>query len=107
MIMQKYNSLVTVTQLFETELAKFAGHILRVKHQYAEIRKARQNLQPGEVAIHIDFSENFTCKSGTEVQASHFGHQPQIMIHQGMFYAHVSELPLHLPNIYLYAMHVI
>lgn len=45
--------------------------------------------------IHIDFSENYTCKYSTEVQAVHFGssHQ-QATLHTGVFYIGGKEEPV-------------
>jgi DNA-directed RNA polymerase subunit K/omega len=71
-------------------MSSFCGHFYRYRHQYYAIRRAKENMQHGEVVIHVDFSENYTVKSGKEIQEAHFGHHNQIIIHQGVAYMKVT-----------------
>lgn len=49
-------------------------------------------MHPNEVAVHIDFSENYSCKYAKEVQPMHWGaFKPQITIHTGVIYAKYRE----------------
>jgi hypothetical protein len=60
-----------------------------MRHQYKQIRLAKETLAAGEVMLHVDFSENYQEKFGNEVQASHFGSRGQIVLHQGVLYSKV------------------
>ena len=61
-------------------------HEFKIRHQFSEIRGVKENLKQDELLIHIDFSENYSCKRGEEVQAAHFGNRSQVTIHQGVCY---------------------
>lgn len=49
------------------------------KHHYNWLQKAKEcralkeSLREDEIALHVDFSENFSCKLNSELQAFHFG----------------------------------
>jgi hypothetical protein len=81
--------MVTVVQLFQEQLAKFAGHRFRIHHQYQEIRKVRTNCGDNDLVLHIDFSENYAEQYAREVQAMHYGNRQQIVLHQGIAYRKV------------------
>jgi hypothetical protein len=41
----------------------------------------------GECIVHIDFSENFTCKMSSEIQSMHFGaSKHQLSLHTAVYY---------------------
>lgn len=88
--MEKINisdTLKTLTEKFETELKVIKKHVYNIKHQYFQYLTCIKELKDNEVAIHIDFSENYTCKLATEVQSMHFaGSKPQITLHTGVLY---------------------
>lgn len=48
-------------------------HLSKIKHQRATIQNIKKTLKPKEVLIHSDFSENYNCKYGSEIQSAHFG----------------------------------
>jgi hypothetical protein len=87
----KEDSAFGVAQLFEKSLTSYALHFFTFCHQYREIRHVRDCLLPGDLALHVDFSENWTCQFSSTVQASHFGHHNQIVIHQGVLYESGNE----------------
>ena len=60
---------------------RFAQYIFNINHQYWVLRDLRQNLHNDEVIIHIDFSENYSCKYSQDVQSVHFG---QVTLHTGV-----------------------
>ncbi|WAR01361.1 hypothetical protein MAR_007919 [Mya arenaria] len=77
----------TLVQEFTKDLNRIARHIFNITHQYREIRQLRQTLNEKSMIIHVDFSENFNCKYGKEIQSMHFGaSQRQISIHTGVAY---------------------
>ena len=71
-------------------MGTFCGHFYRYRHQYSAIRNAKEKIQCGEVVIHIDYSEIDSTKFGKEIQATHYGHRNQVVIHQGVMYMKVN-----------------
>ncbi len=76
-----------LVELFHTLLHKFKRHTFNINQQYSYCRELKKNLSKEEAVIHIDFSENYTCKYSSEIQAVHFGssHQ-QATLHTGVLY---------------------
>ncbi|KAJ8884899.1 hypothetical protein PR048_011095 [Dryococelus australis] len=65
--------------------------------QYEEISQLKKNILHNEVLVHIDFSENYTCKHSKEIQSAHFGgSKPQVTIHTCVLYCHsdVAKTPI-------------
>jgi hypothetical protein len=83
---QKIDSSINVVSLFQKALEEYAIHQYTFTHQYREIRLVKDNLARGDLALHVDFSENYGSKVSMEVQAAHFGHHAQVVIHQGILY---------------------
>ncbi|CAH2982329.1 unnamed protein product [Chilo suppressalis] len=82
------DKLMTLTESFNQELKVMKKHAFNIKHQYTQYLLCIKNLKFTEVAIHIDFSENYACKFATEVQSMHFGaSKSQVTIHTGVLYA--------------------
>ena len=51
------------------------------------MRELKETLRPDELCVHIDFSENYSCKLNTEVQAFHFaGSRKQATLHTCVAY---------------------
>nr|CAH7748308.1 unnamed protein product [Callosobruchus chinensis] len=78
-------TLKEVIQKFETELQNFKTHVYNIRHQYKAYRQCINGLTESEVALHIDFSENYACKYHSEVQSHHFGgsrNQGTMQVHQ-------------------------
>lgn len=83
---QKQRSATELITSFEEKMKSFASHLYRVVHQCRQIRMVKSEIQPNELVLHVDFSENYTAKYGREVQMAHFGHRHQVVIHQGVCY---------------------
>ena len=62
-----------LVERFHTHLTKFKRHLINIGQQYAYYRGLRSCMANDECLIHIDFSENFSCKYSTEIQSVHFG----------------------------------
>lgn len=63
------------------------AHEFRIIHQKNVLKKLTQNLTHEEMLLIIDFSENYSIKYGSEVQAVHFGaSREQYTLHTGMLY---------------------
>ncbi|XP_025828833.1 uncharacterized protein LOC112904017 [Agrilus planipennis] len=77
---------------FEITLEEFKRHIYYIKTQYRNYRKCIDELTTNEIALHIDFSENYSCKCFEEVQSHHFGgSRNQVSLHTGVIYSRCSD----------------
>lgn len=78
--MQKY---------LDSEVEKFMEHCYRYFHQKNTLDKLRKSIPMDTCVIIIDFSENYVCKYGTEVQGAHFGASKTLVtLHTGVIYTH-------------------
>ena len=70
-------------------------HMFTISNQYSVVTDKKQQLTDKEVIIHIDFSENWTVKSVSEVQSAHFGSSlRQITLHTGVaYFSHDRHMP--------------
>lgn len=68
---RKSGSLKTLLDAFQEELQSFKTHSYNIVHQYKEYRRCTKRLDERIIALHIDFSENYSCKLSTEIQAMH------------------------------------
>ncbi len=84
-----------LVELFHTLLHKFKRHTFNINQQYSYCRELKKNLSKEEAVIHIDFSENYTCKYSSDIQAVHFGssHQ-QATLHTGVLYIGGEKEPI-------------
>lgn len=74
-------------ELFLKELPSFKLHSDTMNHQMEFMEKVKSGLVPSEMAIQIDFAENYYAKLETEIQSMHFGaSKRQISIHTGVAY---------------------
>lgn len=73
--------------LFNKKLDSLAEHQFNWLHQATTFRVLKDSLTENEVCIHVDFSENYGCKLGQEIQAFHFGgSRKQVAIHTCVAY---------------------
>lgn len=71
-----------------TFIPKMLRHILNISHQFSVIKQLKADLGQHEIFIHVDFSENYSCKYAKEAQSVHFGaSREQITLHTGMMYS--------------------
>ena len=76
-----------LVDLFHAFLHKFKRHTFNIIQQYSYCRKLKENLTKEEAIIHIDFSENYSCKYRSEIQSVRFGaSQNQATLHTGVLY---------------------
>ena len=72
----------------------FSKHVYNIRHQFRAYRNLKNSLEQHEVVIHVDFSENYSCRYFSEVQACNFGASNcQATLHTGILYTadgHVS-----------------
>lgn len=79
---------------FMTSLQKFKRHAYNIRRQYGVYKTVRENLHPDECMLHVDFSENYTCKYSNETQSLHFGgSHEQASLHTGILYVGKDTIP--------------
>src|SRR5258705_6778530 len=68
-------------------------HILNIDHQYVTMRSLKNSLSVNECILHMDFSENYLCKYGQEIQQVHFGaSHRQVSLHTSVAYVPVPSM---------------
>lgn len=68
--------------------AKFCNHVLNIRHQLCSLKSLGDNLQTNEILLHVDFSKNYACKLGDEIQNLHFGgSRHQVSLHSSVLYS--------------------
>lgn len=91
----KKNKIGELVNVFQKDIRVFKKHIFNIHQQYNAYRTCLNNLEEDEAALHIDFSENFNCKMGEEVQSHHFGgSRKQVCLHTGVLYLKLQERPI-------------
>ncbi|GBO14314.1 hypothetical protein AVEN_30117-1 [Araneus ventricosus] len=76
-----------LVSILEDSVVKFLMHVRNINHQQTTMNGIKKMLTSNDVLIHADFSENYVCKYGREVQSSHFGgSKQQITLHTVVVY---------------------
>ena len=57
---------------FENQKNDFSNHVWRVRKQYEEIKKLKENLSKNHYILQMDFAENYACKSSEEIQSAYW-----------------------------------
>lgn len=74
-------------QELHEELNAYYNHERNILHQYKALRELKENLNDNEVAILMDFSENYCTKYSEEIQGYHFGgSRLQLSLHTVVVY---------------------
>jgi len=85
----------TVGNLFsdlKSKMKNFTKHVHNIRQQFQSMKYIKTNLKEQECIIHIDFSENYSCKYADEVQSIHFGaSRKQATMHTGVVYHRKPE----------------
>ncbi|XP_052085082.1 uncharacterized protein LOC127722225 [Mytilus californianus] len=69
-------------KLHELLRPSYSRHLFNIKNQYKHYKTLKETLSQTECLIHVDFSENYSCKMSKEIQSMHFGASlPQISLH--------------------------
>ena len=80
---------------FESQLKRFKVHLFNIENQTEYYRNLQSTMKDDELLIHIDFSENYVCKSLKEIQESRYGaSKRQLTIHTGVYYTSSTEKPV-------------
>jgi hypothetical protein len=75
---------------FVSALEPHSEHVFRAAWQYDQFRENVNNISEGEIVMAMDFSENYTCRYGREIQSVHWN-QKQITLHPMMLYYKKDE----------------
>ena len=68
-------------------LPNYLKHCFITRHQFQALQEIKDNLKRDEILINLDFSQNYSCKYGSEIQSIHFGaSKRQVTLHTGGFY---------------------
>lgn len=77
---------------FHEQLESFMSYLHTLIHQDQAFKKLKSSLKDNKAVILIDFSQNYLCKFGTEIQRVHFGaSRTQITLHTGLLYTKNSK----------------
>ena len=91
----------TLLERFHNSLSKFRRHVYTIRHQCLVYRELWRKLPSSECIIHIDVSENFSCKFGSEIKSVHFGGSHiQVTLHTGVLYVGDVNQPISLCTLY-------
>ncbi|XP_047032108.1 uncharacterized protein LOC124638969 [Helicoverpa zea] len=84
---QFLGSPLEVLDTLNEQLPKFFEHCYKIQTQYINMKNLKETLTVSEAIIHIDFSENYSLKFGTEVQSFHFGgSRKEVTLHTAVVY---------------------
>ena len=67
-------------EMFLKSLATFAEHMFYNQWNFHQYVQCKNNLEKGEIAMVLDFAQNYLCIQQNEVQQLHWGHV-KVMIH--------------------------
>lgn len=71
------------------QMNEFKEHVTRIKTQYAEMKQLKQQLPPNHCIVHMDFAENYSCKSVQEIQSAYWN-KTSVTIHPVVIYYKVD-----------------
>ena len=56
---------------FKKEILAFREHVKMIKNQFAVQRNLKENLPANHICIHMDFAEDYRCRSQEEIQSAY------------------------------------
>lgn len=85
---------IGLLELFEQQIKRYKKHLFLIGAQYGYFTERRDTLKDNQCIVHVDVSENYVCKLGTEIQSMHFGASKRhITLHTGVYYAGINPKP--------------
>ncbi|KAI8479207.1 hypothetical protein Bbelb_430710 [Branchiostoma belcheri] len=57
---------------FKEEVPQFRQHVVRANEQYSQLKTLKENLDQYNVAIQMDFAENYKIKNNEEIQSAYW-----------------------------------
>ncbi|KAF9423866.1 hypothetical protein HW555_000924, partial [Spodoptera exigua] len=74
-------------KIFENNLKPFLTHCSNIRNQSQAFKHYKQNMTEKDCVVHIDFSDNYSSKYGSEIQSMHFGgSRQQFTLHTAVIY---------------------
>lgn len=74
----------------QEQTTEFKDHVSRMHTKYQQICLLKENLPAHQAVIHMDFAENYSCKSAEEVQPPYWD-QTSVTLHPTVVYTKTSE----------------
>ena len=71
-VIEEKSSRAEFISSFKNEIKSFQQHVRRVNTQYSQQRFLKEHLKCGQVAIHMDVSKDYNCRSQDEVQSAYW-----------------------------------
>ena len=93
-VVRKTRKKTDLEQYFQKQIVAFREHVKRIRNQYIVQRDLKENLPPNHIYIHIDFAEDYKCRSLEEIQSAYWS-QTQITIHPVVAYFKNKEIVCH------------
>ena len=84
-VIEEKSSRAEFISSFKNEIKSFQQHVRRVSTQYSQQCFLKEKLKCGQVAIHMDFSEDYNCRSQDEVQSA-FWNNISVTLHPVVAY---------------------
>ena len=86
--LEKRNTSIEKLMTLSTEhLPRFQIHLFNIRHQYLALKSMKESLTDNAVTVHVDYSENYSCKYSKEIKETHFGKgNEQVTLHTGVTY---------------------
>lgn len=57
---------------FQKETTTYKDHLSTLINQFQTLKQNKESLQVGQIIVHMDFAENYTCKSLDEIQSAYW-----------------------------------
>ena len=70
---------------FEEKITDFKQHVYRVRQQYKESQKLKENLPKDDAIVQMDFAENYSCKGVDDIQSAYWN-QTAVTLHPVVIY---------------------
>lgn len=84
---KKVATIEKLTELTKSDLPRFCTHLYNIGHQFTRLKQLKETLTENDVVVHVDYSENYTCKWSKEIKDTHFGgSHEQVTLHTGVMY---------------------
>ena len=79
------HSYLQFSDILITDVHSFRGHVNRVYTQFKQQKFLKENLPDNHVYIHVDFAEDYRCRSQEEIQSAYWS-PTQVTIHPVVMY---------------------
>ena len=73
-----------------TQVEEFSEHVSRIRIEYQEMKCLKDSLPPNHCIVHMDFSENYSCKSVEEIQSAYWN-QTGFTLHPAVIYYRTAQ----------------